>query len=125
MPKVRAWKNKPDDFVHESDQRFSGISNSSIFRESFFIGISNPKAIAFYTALFPQFIDNDGSVINQLVILGAIFAFCSFLFLSLYAAMSSKLSVVINKRSVQLWLNRITGGLFVGFGVALATSNRV
>jgi len=46
-----------------------------ILREGFVVGVLNPKAIVFFTAVFPQFVDPAaGSVTVQLLILGALFS---------------------------------------------------
>jgi threonine/homoserine/homoserine lactone efflux protein len=44
-------------------------------REGFVVGILNPKALVFFAAIFPQFVDREaGNVSMQLMILGIIFA---------------------------------------------------
>lgn len=44
-------------------------------REGFVVGILNPKALVFFAAVFPQFVDRDaGHVAIQLMVLGVIFA---------------------------------------------------
>jgi threonine/homoserine/homoserine lactone efflux protein len=49
-------------------------------RDGFWVGALNPKAIVFYAAVLPQFIDRErGSVTAQLILLGAIFAILAFL----------------------------------------------
>ena len=121
---VIAWRRTPEGFDSQIEKKDAGMLKWNMFRESFFVGISNLKAIAFYSALFPQLIDPGGSVIGQFIVLGAIFAICSFSFLSLHAAISARLSFLLKKRNVQRWTNRITGGLSVGFGAVFAASSR-
>ena len=44
-------------------------------REGFVVGILNPKALVFFAAIFPQFVDREaGHVSIQLMVLGVIFA---------------------------------------------------
>ncbi|MEH6580027.1 MAG: LysE family translocator [Amphritea sp.] len=97
---------------------------ATLFRESYLVGISNPKAIAFYTALFPQFIDLTEPVLPQFALLASVFAACSFTFLMLYVLLASQLKRHLEKGKVSRWFNRVTGCVFVGFGVALVSSNR-
>ena len=97
---------------------------ATLFRESYLVGISNPKAIAFYTALFPQFIDLTEPVLPQFALLASVFAACSFTFLMLYVLLASQLKRHLEKDKVSSWVNRVTGGVFVGFGVAMVSSNR-
>ena len=49
-------------------------SNLQILRQGFTVGFLNPKALVFFSAVFPQFVDPaTGSVTIQLLILGLIF----------------------------------------------------
>lgn len=49
-------------------------SKSQTFRQGFVVGILNPKAIVFFAAVLPQFVDVEmGSVTVQLLSLGAVF----------------------------------------------------
>jgi threonine/homoserine/homoserine lactone efflux protein len=49
-------------------------SNFQILRQGFTVGFLNPKALVFFSAVFPQFVDPaTGSVTIQLLILGIIF----------------------------------------------------
>jgi threonine/homoserine/homoserine lactone efflux protein len=44
-----------------------------IFREGFFVGLSNPKTAVFFTAVLPQFINPAGNFVIQFLLLGMIF----------------------------------------------------
>lgn len=49
-----------------------------ILREGFTVGALNPKALVFFSAVFPQFVDSDaGSITIQLLMFGIIFAVLS------------------------------------------------
>ena len=49
-------------------------SNYQILRQGFTVGVLNPKALVFFSAVFPQFVDPAvGSITIQLLIFGAIF----------------------------------------------------
>lgn len=48
-------------------------------RQGFTVGALNPKALVFFSAVFPQFVDSEvGSITFQLLIFGLIFAVLSF-----------------------------------------------
>ena len=50
-----------------------------ILRQGFTVGALNPKALVFFSAVFPQFVDAEvGSITVQLLVFGLIFAFLSF-----------------------------------------------
>ena len=57
------------------DQGPVAPSLSRTLREGFVVGILNPKALVFFAAIFPQFVDREaGNVPMQLMLLGVIFA---------------------------------------------------
>ncbi|WBS03733.1 LysE family translocator [Pseudoduganella sp. SL102] len=114
-----------------SDPRVTSLggkhaSNWRIFAQGFLTNVLNPKVALFFLAFVPQFIDADAP--NKplaFIILGCIFNFNGMLWcngLALFTAFaSSKLKV---KPRVALWLNRITGGLFLALGARLALADR-
>lgn len=55
-------------------------SNFQILRQGFTVGALNPKALVFFSAVFPQFVNPKvGSITFQLLIFGVIFSCLSFL----------------------------------------------
>lgn len=97
------------------------------WRKSYFQGVlvalSNPKAILFIGALFPQFIDVAQPVWGQFTILGLTLMGMSFSALIMYAAVSSSL---INRGRQALYgrINKVSGALFIMFGIALSAGSR-
>lgn len=91
----------------------------SIFKEGFYIGVSNPKAIAFFTALFSQFIDPNREYISQFTTLILTIEGISFIVLFIYALLAFKFAKYLTKEKTAKLFNRVTGGAFVGFGAAL------
>ena len=77
---VDAYRNRE---LHASDMvKVEEIrpSNVQILREGFTVGVLNPKALVFFSAVFPQFIDPQaGSITSQLLLFGAIFSVLAFL----------------------------------------------
>lgn len=55
---IQAFRSKQNDFS-KSDSAQVSTSHVSAYTSGFIVGSSNPKAIIFFTALFPQFIDPD------------------------------------------------------------------
>ena len=94
------------------------------FRQALMITLLNPKAIVFYMAFFPLFVD---PVRHQgLRTFGAMAATVAVLTL-LYGALAVGLTrqfaerLRASPRAVR-WLNRLAGSLLVGFGIKLALS---
>jgi threonine/homoserine/homoserine lactone efflux protein len=69
-----AWRHRQehaDDMVKIEEVK---PSNYQILRQGFTVGALNPKALVFFSAVFPQFVDPDvGSITIQLLIFGALF----------------------------------------------------
>ena len=82
-------------------------------------GISNPKAIVFFTALFPHFIDPTRSFVPQFLILILTIEGISCFILACYALLSSKTEQYLCRENSMKFFHKLTGGAFIGFGVDL------
>lgn len=92
-------------------------------RQEFLIAIGNPKAILIFTAFFPQFIDRD-QYMTSFALLGVIFLLLELVAIAIYAALGTRLRAITGNASRFRTLNRISGGLMIGFGVMLALASR-
>ncbi|MES9904871.1 MAG: LysE family translocator [Sedimenticola sp.] len=99
------------------------ITARKIFLQAFGVSISNPKAVVFLTALFPQFINIQNPLLPQFSILISILMLFSFSFLMSYALLAHKARIWLNNKKRVNILNRIFGSVFIGFGWVLATSS--
>jgi len=118
---IQMWRS-PSNYSSELAVESVYPAKRRLFSEAYFVGISNPKAIAFYTALFPQFIDASQPLAAQFSILAITFAVCSFSFLALYALLARRVRRLLDQGRVARWFNRIVGGVFAAFGLALMSS---
>ena len=115
---------KSFNFNTMKDQLISAdVSSQKIFIQAFGVAISNPKAIVFLTALFPQFININEALIPQFFILIATLMIFSFSFLMLYALLAHNAKSWLTKPNRVKFFNRTSGSIFIGFGVLLATSS--
>jgi RhtB (resistance to homoserine/threonine) family protein len=102
------------------------LSYRRIFAQGFLTNVLNPKVALFFLAFVPQFIALDAP--NKplaFVILGCIFNFNGMLWcngLAVFTAFASARLQV--KPRVALWLNRVTGSLFLMLGARLALAER-
>ena len=78
----------------------------------------------FFTALFPQFIDQNAALLPQFLILTSIFMALSVSSLSLYAALASRAKGVLTRPALSRWVSRVVGTTFIGFGAAILTMRR-
>lgn len=97
---------------------------TKLYANGLFVALSNPKAIAFTTALFPQFILPEQPVALQFTILIITFMSLSFACLFIYAVMAAE----TKNRSAHIKLpgvmSKVFGGAFVGSGVFLASASQ-
>ncbi|XDF15471.1 LysE family translocator [Vibrio scophthalmi] len=90
----------------------------------FIVGSSNPKAILFFTALFPQFIDPNAPLLAQYIIFTATFMVMEFSWLAIYALLGAKSSNWLFAKGRAKLFNRVTGGVFIGAGTLLSTASK-
>ena len=107
----------------------SRIENKSVARvmaDGFVVGIGNPKAIVFFAAILPQFVDRPaGQVPQQMLLLGAIFAGIALLSDSGWALVAGSARAWFGRSPRRLELIGGTGGLvMIGIGATLAVSGR-
>ncbi|SMY34403.1 Homoserine/homoserine lactone efflux protein [Photobacterium malacitanum] len=107
-----------------SDRSLSYQSFYKHYLSGFVVGASNPKAIVFFTALFPQFIDSSVSLMHQYIVFSVTFLVFELSWLCLYAYLGSKSSSWIYKNGRAKLFNRLTGGVFISAGALLSTATQ-
>ncbi len=91
-----------------------------LYRNGFAVASSNPKAILFAAALLPQFIDPQARALPQFGTLLGSFAVIEVSWYLVYALSGAQLGRWLGRVGVARAFARVTGGLFVGFGTAMA-----
>jgi threonine/homoserine/homoserine lactone efflux protein len=108
----------------QNDLKESRPTRSKLYKAAFLTAVTNPKATMFFTALFPQFIDQSAALLPQFLILTSIFMALSVSSLSLYAALASRAKGVLTRPALSRWVSRVVGSTFIGFGAAILTMRR-
>jgi threonine/homoserine/homoserine lactone efflux protein len=98
-------------------------SSGKIFYQALGVALSNPKAIVFLMALFPQFVNVNRELIPQFSMLIATLMCFSFFFLMCYALLAHKAKTWVTTRGRIKAFNRTSGSIFIGFGMLLALSS--
>jgi threonine/homoserine/homoserine lactone efflux protein len=118
---VKSWRSRAETFGEQSEAPAAkGRSMASLFRHGFLVASSNPKAILFAAALLPQFIDAVAPKLPQFAILIATFVVIEVSWYAVYALCGLRLSRQFRGLHVGRLFNRLTGGIFVGFGAMMA-----
>jgi threonine/homoserine/homoserine lactone efflux protein len=97
-----------------------------IVRDGFLVGVTNPKAIVFFAAVLPQFVDRAaGRVPLQMLLLGAIFIGIGVISDGSWALVAGAARAWLARSPRRLQLIGGTGGLvMIGIGVSLAITGR-
>ncbi|WP_428649813.1 LysE family translocator [Roseibium sp.] len=120
---LKVWRDKTT-FQMQDGVMIARKSNWKLFLEAFFVSVTNPKAILVITALFPQFVRSGGINLLEISILSVTYAGLCFANHVAIAFAGAQLRRFLTSARRMLWVRRITGGLFVGFGTALAAASR-
>jgi len=99
------------------------ITPGAYFRQGFLITVINPKAIVFYMAFFPLFIDParyQGAA--TLAMMGAIVSLLTLVYGSLLVIGGDWVAQRLRaRRTMGRWVSRFAGLALIGFGARLAT----
>ncbi|MDE1181155.1 LysE family translocator [Paraburkholderia sp.] len=122
---VKSWRAPADEsaFADATPEELAAKptrSTFSLFRNGFLVAASNPKAILFAAALLPQFIDASRPTLPQFGVLVATFAVIEVSWYLVYAGFGTRIGSTLRSRNVARAFNRLTGGVFVGFGAMMA-----
>ncbi|PYG30399.1 LysE family translocator [Pelagimonas varians] len=91
----------------------------ALMRRDMSFAAANPKAIAVFTAFFPQFIDNSGNLLEQFAVLGALFLALEVAAIAIYAALGRAMSHVLTPLRLHR-LNKGVGGFLIFSGLTMA-----
>ena len=89
-------------------------------RQGLFSNLANPKMLAFFTSLLPQFASSFGGLLS----LGLVFCTMTLVWLSLYSVAVAKAGVVLRRARVRRTIEAVTGTVLIALGVRLATEQR-
>ena len=95
-----------------------------ILRDGFVLQAANPKALLFFTAILPQFIDPKHSVVFQVVVLGISSIVVEFIILFIYGQLAGRALATARSPRFEKLTNRFAGSLLIGAGVGLASLRR-
>ena len=108
--------------AREGDAPVLNLQPRRFFRQAVLITLLNPKAIVFYMAFFPLFVDP--ATHQGLLTFGVMAATIAFLTFLYCAALTTITHFAADRMraspKIAVWLNRVAGTMLLGFGVKLA-----
>lgn len=109
-----------DEVARESSDRPSA---KTAFLRGFLTNMLNPKIGVFYVTFLPQFVPAGVSVASYSFFLAVLHVFVTLIWFAGLIAAAVPLGAFLRRPATARTLDRITGGIFIAFGVKLATSS--
>ena len=103
----------------------TAVSSRRMFANGFILQMSNPKALIFFAALLPQFIDPHTAIWPQVLILALTSVAIEFCVQLFYATLAGRATRFATRPSFAKITNRISGSLLVAAGIGIAAIKRV
>lgn len=113
---IQLWR-APALLAGDAPAALASRSGASLFREGLLSALSNPKALLFFAAFLPQFIDPARSLLLQFAVMASTFA---------AVEIATEFGLAAAAARVRPWLarvgkqfNRLCGAFFISLGAAL------
>ncbi|MGQ7794018.1 LysE family translocator [Faunimonas sp. B44] len=119
---VRTWRAPPPAVDAGAGDAGRERRGHRLFTQGFLVAVSNPKALIFFAAFLPQFMQPGLGYFTQLAIFAGTFAAVEFAYELVLAGMAVRVAPWLGRHG--RWFNRVTGATFVGIGGMIATAGR-
>ncbi|SHN40469.1 LysE family translocator [Rhizobacter sp. OV335] len=117
---IRQWRSGGAMFAEASGAQARASTPAwRLFGNGLTVALTNPKAILFFTALFPQFMHAGAGAAQQFVMLTVTFAGCAVFAHAVYVLLARSVKGRLAEPRRSRLLNRVFGGSFVVLGVSL------
>ncbi len=98
-------------------------SSKKLFLQGFWVAAGNPKAIVFFSALFPQFISTGQATVQHFALMLGLLTIIAFTCMMIYACGGEKIKEFLKGTAVSRHVNKILGTAFISLGLSLACSD--
>lgn len=93
---------------------------TNFFTQGFIVIWSNPKALVFFGAFIPQFMNAEADPMMQIIVLGLTFMVIATIFDGLYAILAGRAGSMLSQKRVRL-IEIASGSFLIGGGAWLAS----
>lgn len=100
--------------------RAAEASGLAWLRRGLFTNLLNPKVGVFYVSFLPQFLADGAPAGPFMFLLACVHAILGIAWFAALIAATQPLSRTLRRPAVIAWLDRLTGGVFLGFAARLA-----
>jgi threonine/homoserine/homoserine lactone efflux protein len=105
------------DVVQEMEQR--PAPRGGFFLQGFLVLMANPKALLWFGAFIPQFVDPNGNYVGQIVMLSLTAMAVALVSDGAYAVLTGRAGALLSRSRVRL-VSRLSAGFLIGGGIWLA-----
>ena len=106
-----------------ADAKAASVPRGGFFLQGFLVLMANPKALFWFGAFIPQFIDPKGNYVGQIVLLGVTAMAVAAVSDGTYAVVTGRAGAFLTKKRIRL-VSRLSGCFLVGGGIWLALRGR-
>ena len=115
------WSESDSRLVTAERPRKSGMG---MLLQAYIVSSLNPKALVFFIAFFPQFVDPNAEAVDQFVLLGSTYLVLTTVNTVFWGLIASRLSSRFRAAAAaQRWTKRIAGGCLISSGCIAAVSS--
>ena len=97
------------------------MSRKKLFSQGILVQLANPKALIYFSALLPQFIDPSAPILLQMVVMGTTCLIADIIVYSLFSRLGEKLA----KQQLKAWMvtaiNKAAGITLMSVGIRMAS----
>lgn len=116
--------NARSGFAETRDGGGLATSPGGWFVRGFVTNLLNPKVGVFYVTFLPQFMPDGVAVVPFSLLLAGIHAAEGMAWFAALIAATRPMSQLLRRAAVVRWLDRVTGGVLIAFGVKLLADGR-
>jgi threonine/homoserine/homoserine lactone efflux protein len=102
----------------------TGEAHGAAYVTGALTNLLNPKVGVFYVSFLPQFVPPNVPVAPYMLLLGAIHALLGLIWFACLITATRPISAFLRRPVIVQTCDRLTGGVFVAFGVGLALESR-
>lgn len=114
---LSAFKN----INHSQPAQYSALGS---LHRGFWVSLTNPKTILFFTAFLPQFVSSESGYLLQISVLSLAFWVLAVSIDSVYAILAARLRWLLANKQAQRIQNGLSGTLYLAASALLASTHR-
>ena len=100
------------------------ISANYSFTRGFWVSLTNPKTIIFFSAFLPQFVASNAPYLPQVAVLSAVFLILAMILDSLYVLLTSRLKQLLHSPAAKRYQQGVSGIIYFAASSLLAATKQ-